>query len=122
MLKLKARRMLAVPVAALALLAVAAPASMAAPATATISVAFSADYYSASINSTKGVSHYDVTLCDGTAFRVEISQDTKTVTAGPYDAQIVSVTAKSATTTQTFYSGFSGDCKKVPPPPDKFTS
>ena len=111
------RRVLAPVAAALTVLALAAPASMAAPSTAEISVAFSADFYSASISSTKGVSHYDVTLCDGSAFRVEISRDTKTATAGPFDAQIVSLSVKSATTTQTFISGFSGDCKKVPPPP-----
>jgi len=113
----RARRILAPLVAALAVLAVSAPAGVAAPSTATISVAFSADFYSASINSTKGVSHYDVTLCDGSAFRVEINQDTKSATAGPFDAQIVSLSVKSATTTETFYSGFGGDCKKVPPPP-----
>ena len=111
------RRVLAPVVAALTVLALAAPASMAAPATAEISVAFSADFYSASVSSTKGVSHYDVTLCDGSTFRTEMSQDTKSVTAGPFDSQIVSLTVKSATTTQTFLSGFSGDCKKVPPPP-----
>jgi hypothetical protein len=75
------RRVLAPVAAALTVLALAAPASMAAPSTAEISVA------SASISSTKGVSHYDVTLCDGSAFRVEISRDTKTATAGPFDAQ-----------------------------------
>jgi hypothetical protein len=111
------RRMLALPIAALAVLAVAVPASMAAPSTASISVAFSADYYSATITSTKGVSHYDVTLCDGSTIHKEITQDTKSATAGPFDAQIVSLSVKSATTTETFYSGFSGDCKKVPPPP-----
>jgi hypothetical protein len=119
MLKARGRRLIAPIVAALAVLAVAAPAGMAAPATADISVAFSADYYSASITSTKGISHYDVTLCDGSSFRTEITQDTKTLTAGPFDAQIVSLTVKSATTSQTFYSGFVGDCKKVPPPPKK---
>jgi hypothetical protein len=60
---------------------------------------------------------HHVVLCDGSTDRVEISQDTKSVTAGPFDSQIVSLTVKSATTTQTFLSGFSGDCKKVPPPP-----
>jgi hypothetical protein len=113
----RAARIMAPLVAALAILAVAAPAGLAAPSTATISVAFSADFYSASITSTKGVSHYDVTLCDGSTIHKEISQDTKSATAGPFDAQIVSLSVKSATTTQTFYSGFGGDCKKVPPPP-----
>ena len=114
---MRLKRLLAPLVAALAVLAVMAPAGTAAPSTATIAVAFSADFYSASISSTKGVSHYDVVLCDGSTDRVEISQDTKSVTAGPFDSQIVSLTVKSATTTQTFLSGFSGDCKKVPPPP-----
>ena len=111
------KRLLMAAVAALAVVAVVAPSSNAAPATANISVAFSADFSSASITSTKGVSHYDVVLCDGTAFRTEISQDTKSVTAGPFDAQIVSLTVKSATTANTFYSGFTGECKKTPPPP-----
>ena len=114
---LSTRRTLGILVAALAAFAVAVPASIAAPSTATISVAFSADFYSASVSSTKGVSHYDVTLCDGSTFRKEITQDTKSVTAGPFDTQIVSLTVKSATTTQTFLSGYSGDCKKIPPPP-----
>lgn len=114
---IRTRRTLGMLVAALAALAVAAPASVAAPSTATISVAFSSDFYSASVSSTKGVSHYDVTLCDGTSFRKEITQDTKSVTAGPFDSQIVSLTVKSATTTQTFLSGFTGECKKLPPPP-----
>jgi hypothetical protein len=110
------KRLLMAAVAALAVVAVAAPSSNAA-ATANISVSFSADFYSASISSTKGVSHYDVVLCDGTSFRREISQDTKSVTAGPFDAQIVSLSVKSATTKETFYSGFTGECKKTPPPP-----
>jgi len=111
------RHVFAAFVAALAMLAVAAPAGQATPATASISVAFSSDFYGASVTSTKGVSHYDVVLCDGSSFRVEITQDTKSVVAGPFDAQIVSLSVKSATTKDTFYSGFSGDCKKVPPPP-----
>jgi hypothetical protein len=113
----RVRRILAPLIAALTVLAVSAPAGMAAPSTATISAAFSADFYSASITSTKGVSHYDVTLCDGSTIHKEITHDTKSATAGPFDAQIVSLSVKSATTAQTFYSGFSGDCKKVPPPP-----
>jgi hypothetical protein len=116
---IRARHVLMAFVTALAMAAVAVPAAEAEPSTATISVAFSADFYSASITSTKGVSHYDVVLCDGTAFRKEISQDTKSATAGPFDAQIVSLSVKSATTKVTFYSGFTGDCKKVPPPPPK---
>jgi hypothetical protein len=110
------KRLLMAAVAALAVMAVAAPSSNAA-STANISVSFSADFHSASISSTKGVSHYDVVLCDGTSFRREISQDTKSVTAGPFDAQIVSLSVKSATTKETFYSGFTGECKKTPPPP-----
>jgi hypothetical protein len=117
--RIRMKRVLALHVAVLALLAVAAPVGVASPATAAISVEFSADFYTASISSTKGVSHYDVTLCDGTTFRTEISQDAKSVTAGPFDAQIISLAVKSATTKQTFYSGFTGDCKKVPPPPEK---
>jgi hypothetical protein len=111
------KRLLVAAIAALAAVAVVAPSSSAAPSTADISVSFSSDFYSADISSTKGVSHYDVVLCDGTSFRTEISRDTKHVTAGPFDAQIVSLSVKSATTKTTFYSGFTGECKKTPPPP-----
>jgi hypothetical protein len=111
------KRTVAAIVAALATLALAAPAGQAAPSTATIDVAFSSDFLSATITSTKGVSHYDAVLCDKSLGRVEVTQDTKTVTAGPYDAQILSITVKSATTTQTFLSGYTGECKKTPPPP-----
>jgi hypothetical protein len=113
------RSLLTPLVAMLAVFAVAAPNASATPATADISVAFSADFYSASISSTKGISHYDIVLCDGTAYRREISYDTKSLDIGPFDAQIVSLSVKSATTKTTFYSGFTGECKKVPPPPKK---
>ena len=110
------KRMVVAIFAALAMLALVAPAGQAGPATASIDVAFSSDFLSATITSTKGVSHYDVVLCDKSVDRTEISQDTKAVTAGPYDTQILSITVKSATTTQTFLSGYSGDCNKTPPP------
>jgi hypothetical protein len=113
------KRMVVAILAALATFALAAPAGQAAPATANINVAFSSDFLSATITSTKGVSHYDVVLCDKALGRTEVSQDTKTVTAGPYDAQILSITVKSATTTHTFLSGYAGECKKTPPPPPK---
>jgi hypothetical protein len=113
------KRMVVAILAALAMLALAVPAGQAAPATAVIDVDFSSDFLSATITSTKGVSHYDVVLCDKSLGRTEVSQDTKTVTAGPYDAQILSITVKSATTTHTFLSGYTGDCKKTPPPPEK---
>jgi len=112
-------RMVVAILAALATLAVVAPAGQAGPATATIDVTFSSDFLSATITSTKGVSHYDVVLCDKSLGRTEISRDTKMVTAGPYDAQILSITVKSATTTHTFLSGYAGECKKTPPPPPK---
>ena len=111
------KRLFVAFIAALAIVAVAAPSSNAAPATADISVSFSSDFYSANITSTKGVSHYDIVLCDGTSFRREISQETKELTVGPFDAQIVSIAVKSATTKTTFYSGFTGECKKTPEPP-----
>ena len=117
MFKLSARRgraILASLIAAFAVFAVAAPSGSAAPATADISVAFSSDFLSASISSSKGVSHYDVVLCDGSAWRQELSGDSKDVTVGPFDAEIVSIAVKSATTKTTFYSGFSGECKKKP--------
>ena len=99
--------------------AVVAPVGLGAPATATIDVAFSGDYLSATITASKGVSHYDVVLCDGTSFRVELSQGGKIETVGPYAAEIVSLAVKSATTKITFLSGFSGDCKKQPDPDPK---
>ena len=111
------RSMFAPLLVVLAVLAVAAPNAAASPATADISVAFSADLDSASIDSTKGISHYDIVLCDGTAYRRELSFDTKSLTIGPFDAQIVSLSVKSATSKTTFYSGFTGDCKKAPEPP-----
>jgi tRNA A-37 threonylcarbamoyl transferase component Bud32 len=110
------KRMVVAIIAALATVALVAPAGQAAPATANISVAFSSDFLSADITSTKGVSHYDVVLCDKSLGRVELSGDDKTVTAGPYDAQILSISVKSATTKTTFYSGYTGECKKPEPP------
>ena len=97
-------------------IAVVAPVGMGAPATATIDVVFSADYLSATITSSKGVSHYDIVLCDGSSFRVELSQGGKLETVGPFDAEILSLSVKSATTKLTFASGFSGECGKKPPP------
>jgi hypothetical protein len=109
------KRTIVAIIAALATLALVAPAAQA-RATADIDVAFSSDFLSATITSTKGVSHYDVVLCDKSLGRVELSGQDKTVTAGPYDAQILSISVKSATTKTTFYSGFSGECKKPEPP------
>ena len=112
------RVILAVVASALAVAAV-APVGLGAPATAVINVAFSSDYHSATITSTKGVSHYDVVLCDGTAYRVEIDGG-KVETVGPFEAELVSLAVKSATTKLTFLSGFSGECKKTPDPdPEK---
>ena len=111
------KKVLGALVALLATLAVAVPSTQAAPSTADISVTFSADFLSAQISSTKGVSHYDVVLCDKTLGRTEVSTDTKSVTAGPYDAQIISISVKSATTKTTFFSGYAGECKKPDPDP-----
>ena len=108
------RVILAVLASAMAI-AVIAPVGLGAPATAVIDVAFSGDYLSATITSTKGVSHYDVVLCDGTAYRVELDGG-KVETVGPFEAELVSLAVKSATTKQTFLSGFAGDCKKKPDP------
>ena len=113
--KMRVRGLLLAFVAALTMAVVAAPGAQSSPATATISVVFSADFLSAGIESTKGISHYDIVLCDGTAYRRELSYDTKTLTVGPLDAEIVSVSVKSATTKHTFLSGFAGECKKTPP-------
>lgn len=112
------KKTMGVLIAALATLAVAVPSGQAAPATATINVTFSSDFLSADISSTKGISHYDVVLCDKTLGRTEVDYDTKSLTAGPYDAQILSISVKSATSTTTFYSGFGGECKKPDPDPD----
>lgn len=110
------RAILAVLATALAVAAV-APVGLGAPATAVIDVAFSADYFSATLTSSKGVSHYEVVLCDKTeAFKVELSGADKVVNIGPYESQIVSVTVKSATTRYTEYSGFAGECGKKPDP------
>ena len=111
------RAILAVLATALAVAAV-APVGLGAPATADISVAFSSDFYSATLTSSKGVSHYDVVLCDklGEPFRVELSGDNKVVTIGPFESQIVSVSVKSATTKLTFNSSFTGECGKKPDP------
>lgn len=101
--------------AALVVLAVGASSSSAGPF-AEFSVQFSADYSTATITSTKGVSHYDIVLCDGTTTRYELSGQDKVVTAGPFDAQIVSLTAKAGRSSETFFSGFQGECKKPDPP------
>jgi hypothetical protein len=108
------KRFFAALAAAVAVLAVAAPVSMSAPATATITIVFNADG-SATITSTKGVSHYVVTLCDGTTFKRELSGDDKVVTVGPFSSPIASITAKSATT---FVTGTSENCEQPPPPCD----
>jgi Tfp pilus assembly protein PilV len=111
------KRAVLATLAAMLVLAMAATPSLAGPF-ATIGVTFSDDYHSATMTSSKGVSHYDIVLCDGTSFRTELSGNEDEVTAGPYDAQIVSVTVKSGRTELSFLSGFSGECKKTPPPPD----
>lgn len=94
------KRILAGFAVAVAVLAVAAPVGMSAPATATIDIAYNADG-SATITSSKGVSHYVVTLCDGSSFKVELSGRDKVVTVGPFSSPIASITAKSATSTTT---------------------
>jgi hypothetical protein len=97
--------------AAIALLAVTAPVGMSAPATAVIDVVFNADG-SATITSSKGVSHYDVVLCDGTTFTTQVSGDHRVVTVGPFSSAIASITVKSATS---FYTEANSSCE--PPPP-----
>lgn len=109
------RAILAVLATALAVAAV-APVGLGAPATAVVGATFSADSFSATLTSSKGVSHYDVVLCDGSAFRVELSGKDSVVNIGPYASQIVSVSIKSATTKETSYSGFAGECGKKPDP------
>ena len=104
---------LAVAFAAFAVFAVSAPVGSAAPATATIDVVYNADG-SATITSSKGVSHYVVTLCDGTTFKVELSGDRRVVTIGPFNSPIASITVKSATS---FYSEANANGCVPPPPP-----
>jgi hypothetical protein len=114
------RAILAVLATALAVAAV-APVGLGAPATANVGATFSGDFFSATLTSSKGVSHYDVVLCDklGEPFRVELSGDSKTVNIGPFESQIFSVTIKSATTNATILSGFAGECGKKPDPDPK---
>lgn len=97
------KRILAVLAVAAAVLAVSVPVGTAAPATATINVVFNADG-SATITSSKGISHYVVTLCDGTTFKVNLpaTTDVTVLTVGPYSSPIASITVKSATTLLTF--------------------
>lgn len=108
------KRILAGLAVAVAALAFAAPSGLSAPRTATIDVVFNADG-SATITSTQGVSHYVVTLCDGTTFKVELSGDDNTVTVGPFSSPIASITVKSATTTSEFVNP--AGCAVTPPPP-----
>jgi len=108
------KRIFAGLVIAVATLAVAVPGAISAPATAVIDVVFNTDG-SATITSSKGVSHYVVTLCDGTETKVELSGRDKVVTVGPFSSPIVSITAKSATSVHTEASGV--DCGGTPPPP-----
>jgi hypothetical protein len=109
------KRILAGIAAMAAVLAMAAPATQAAPATATIDVVYNADG-SATITSSKGVSHYVVTLCDGTSIKVELSGADRTVTVGPFSSPIASITAKSATSVYT--EANPAGCEKPPPPCD----
>jgi hypothetical protein len=80
---------------------------------ANITVTFSNDKKTAYFSSDRGLSNYTVTLCTGTLAKVELNGDNKTYTMGPYNSQIVSVTAKAGTTTKTVQSG--ADCKTPPP-------
>jgi len=68
---------------------------------ATIQITFSSDGLSATITSTKGVSNFVVTLCNGSSFKVEVRGEQTTVVLGPFGDQIQSVTAKSGSTTVT---------------------
>lgn len=79
---------------------------------------FTSDALSATIVSSKGISHYDVVLCSGAIARVEVSGEVTTLRIGGFGSPIVSVTVKSGTTTSTFTSGV--DCT-VAPPPDHHT-
>lgn len=80
--------------------------------TATINVAFSGDGLSATITSTKGISNFVVTLCNGSSFKVELNTEQTSVTIGPFGTQIQSVTAKAGTTV----SAFSRTCGVHVPP------
>jgi hypothetical protein len=105
------KRLLAALAVAVAVLAVSAPVGSAAPATATIDVVYNADG-SATITSSKGVSHYVVSLCGGTTFKVELSGANQVVTVGPFSSPITSITVKSATS---FYT--EGNPYGCEPPP-----
>ena len=124
------KRIYLILAAALAVLAVAAPATMA--GSSTISVVFSPDYYSATITSEKGVSNYEYVLCDGTTKKVELgsgggllgfllggsSADQKSVKIGPFSSQIVSVRVKAGRDDLTFHSHYTGECGPPKEDPD----
>jgi hypothetical protein len=69
--------------------------------TATIQITFSADGLSATITSTKGISNFTVTLCNGSSFKVNLTTETTSLTLGPFGDQIQSISSKSGTSTQT---------------------
>ena len=110
------KKILGALVAALAMLVIAVPSGQAQPY-ADIGVSFSDDFLSATITSSKGISHYDVVLCDKTLGREEIGVETHSLDVGPFDAQIVSITVKSGRSVETVFSGYAGECKKPDPDP-----
>lgn len=90
--------------------------SQSASATAAVAVVFNADG-TATLTSSKGISHYVVTLCDGTTFKVELSGEDRTKTIGPFSSPIAGVGVKSATTFETTTNPAGCEVKPPPPPP-----
>ena len=68
---------------------------------ATIGITFSADGLSVTITSTKGISNFTVTLCNGSSFKVDLTAETTSLTLGPFGEEIQSVSVKAGTTTTT---------------------
>src|SRR5687767_1968151 len=97
-------------VAAIAALVIAVPAQA---GTASITITFSTDVKSATIVSSKGISHYLFAFCDGTSQKVELSGEIRTLTIGPFASPLASVTVKSGTTVDTR----TRVCAPPPPPP-----
>ena len=78
-------------------------------------VEFYGDCSYATIESSKGISHYVVELANSEVFKVELSGDENLLTVGGYGSAIESVKVKSGTTYQTFECP---DAPSNPPPVD----
>jgi hypothetical protein len=84
---------------------------------ASITITFSADGRSATIASSKGISHYIYAFCPGTSQKVELSREIRTLTIGPFAEPLASVTVKAGTTVETRTRGCTPPPSPPPPPP-----